>query len=265
MSELMKVSCLQMKMELGNPSENFLHAKQMIRRAVKEHPDVLVLPETWNTGFFPKTGLAELSSHDLAEVKEHIGGLAMEYGVNIVAGSVSNLRGGKIFNTAAVFDRKGACIAEYDKTHLFTPMGEDGFYTRGDHLCVFSLDGIKCGVIICYDLRFPELTRRLSLDGIEMLFVVSQWPRERIAHLRCLTAARAIENQIFVVNCNSCSAADSTVYGGTSAVIDPLGRTLALAEETEEILSAECDMNLAEKIRDSIPVFRDRHPGLYET
>ena len=262
MSALMKVSCLQMHMELGNPSENFLHAKQMIRRAVKEHPDVLVLPETWNTGFFPKTGLAELSSHDLAEVKEHIGGLAMEYGVNIVAGSVSNLRGGKIFNTAAVFDRKGACIAEYDKTHLFTPMGEDGFYTRGDHLCVFSLDGIKCGVIICYDLRFPELTRRLSLDGIEMLFVVSQWPRERIAHLRCLTAARAIENQIFVVNCNSCSAADSTVYGGTSAVIDPLGRTLALAEETEEILSAECDMNLAEEVRGSMPVFRDRHPGL---
>ena len=261
----MKVSCLQMHMELGNPSENFLHAKQMIRRAVKEHPDVLVLPETWNTGFFPKTGLAELSSHDLAEVKEHIGGLAMEYGVNIVAGSVSNLRGGKIFNTAAVFDRKGACIAEYDKMHLFTPMGEDGFYTRGDHLCVFSLDGIKCGVIICYDLRFPELTRRLSLDGIEMLFVVSQWPEERIAHLRCLTAARAIENQIFVVNCNSCSSADGTVYGGKSAVIDPLGRTLALAGETEEILSAECDMNLAEKIRDSIPVFRDRHPGLYET
>ena len=117
-------------------------------------------------------------------------------------------------------------------------------------------------MIICYDLRFPELTRRLSLDGIEMLFVVSQWPEERIAHLRCLTAARAIENQIFVVDCNSCSSADSTVYGGTSAVIDPLGRTLALAEETEEILSAECDMNLAEEVRGSMPVFRDRHPGL---
>ena len=93
----------------------------------------------------------------------------MEYGVNIVAGSVSNLRGGKIFNTAAVFDRKGACIAEYDKMHLFTPMGEDGFYARGDHICVFALDGIRCGVIICYDLRFPELTRRLSLDGIPFL------------------------------------------------------------------------------------------------
>ena len=261
----MKISCLQMKMELGNPSENLLHAKQLICRSVKENPDVLVLPETWNTGFFPKTGLAELSSHNLAEVKEHIGGLAMKYNVNIVAGSVSNLRDGKIFNTAAVFDRKGACIAEYDKTHLFTPMGEDGFYTRGDHLCVFSLDGIKCGVIICYDLRFPELTRRLSLDGIEMLFVVSQWPEERIAHLRCLTAARAIENQIFVVNCNSCSSADGTVFGGTSAVIDPLGRTLALAGKKEEILSAACHMNLTKKLRDSIPVFRDRHPGLYET
>lgn len=259
----MKISCLQMKMELGNPSENLLHAKQLICHGVKEHPDVLVLPETWNTGFFPKAGLAEMSSHNLAEVKKHIGGLAMEYGVNIVAGSVSNLRGGRIFNTASVFDRKGACIAEYDKIHLFTPMGEDRYYTRGNHICRFMLEGIKCGVIICYDLRFPELTRRLSLDGIEMLFVVSQWPRERIAHLRCLTAARAIENQIFVVNCNSCSEADGTVFGGTSAVIDPMGRTLALAEEKEEILSAECHMNLTEKIRGSIPVFRDRHPELY--
>lgn len=260
----MKVSCLQMNMELGKPKENFAHAKQLVCDAVKEKSDVLVLPETWNTGFFPKDNLSVISCKDGAEVKEQIGGLAREYGVNIVAGSVSNVRANRVYNTAFVFDRKGECVAEYDKTHLFTPMGEDRYYTAGDRLCRFTLDGAKCGMIICYDLRFPEFIRTLALSGLDMLFVVSQWPKARTFHLRTLTASRAIENQMFVVCCNSCGRADDTVFGGNSAIINPLGETLSLAGETEEIISAECDMNVLAEIRGSIPVFRDRRQELYK-
>lgn len=259
----MKVSCLQMNMKLEDVEDNFAHAEQLIHTAIKEKPDVLVLPETWNTGFFPKENLAGLSCRDGYEVKRRIGGLAKQYGVNIVAGSVSNVRGGKVYNTAMVFDRGGMCIAEYDKTHLFTPMGEDKHYTCGDHLCSFTLDGVKCGLIICYDVRFPELTRALALQGADMLFVVAQWPRERIFHLCTLTTARAIENQMFVICCNACGTAGETVYGGHSAVIDPLGTTISLAGETEEILSAECDLQMLTQIRERIPVFRDRRPELY--
>ena len=259
----MKVTCLQMNMKLGCPKENFSLAEQLIVESVKAQPDVIVLPETWNTGFFPKENLAELSCKDGDEVKSCIGGLAKQYGVNIVAGSVSNVRNGKVFNTAMVFDRDGECIAEYDKTHLFTPMGEDDYYTCGDRLCRFTLDGVKCGVIICYDVRFPELTRNLALQGLDILFVVSQWPKERIFHLRTLTTARAIENQMFVVCCNSCGTAGKTVYGGNSAIIEPFGKTLALAGENEEIITATCDMQILSDIRGSIPVFRDRRPELY--
>ena len=259
----MKVSCLQMNMEFGNPTENFVRAKELISEAMKEKPDVLVLPETWNTGFFPKDTLFELSCKDGAEVKDLIGGLAREYGVNIVAGSVSNVRGDRVYNTAFVFDRKGENIAQYDKTHLFTPMGEDDFYTSGDRLCRFTLDGVNCGIIICYDVRFPELVRTLALQELDLLFVVSQWPNTRTFHLRTLTTARAIENQMFVVCCNSCGRAEETVFGGTSAVIDPLGKTLALAGETEEIILAECNMDMLAEIRGSIPVFRDRRQELY--
>ena len=88
--------------------------------------------------------------------------------------SVANARGGRVYNTACVFDRNGELLCAYDKTHLFTPMGEDDYYTCGDHLCCFTLDGVKCGIIICYDVRFPELTRSLALQGLDMLFVVSQ-------------------------------------------------------------------------------------------
>lgn len=259
----MKISCLQMNMELGEPNRNFAHAKQLILEAVKEKTDVLVLPETWNTGFFPKDNIAEISCNNGAEVKEQIGGLAREYGVNIVAGSVSNKRENRVYNTAFVFNRKGECVAEYDKTHLFTPLGEDKYYTAGDRLCCFELEGVKCGIIICYDLRFPELVRTLALSKIDMLFVVSQWPTARTFHLRTLTLARAIENQMFVVCCNSCGRALDTVFGGNSAIINPLGETLAFAGEREEIISAECDINILNEIRANMPVFRDRRQELY--
>ena len=259
----MKITLLQMDMKLGNPSENFIIAEKMIYKAMKDKPDVLVLPETWNTGFFPQNNLYELCCLDGEPVKQQIGNLAKKYSVNIVAGSVSNIKDSKVYNTSFVFNREGKCIAEYDKTHLFTPMGEDNFYTSGDHICYFELDGIKCGVIICYDLRFPELTRKLAIEGIEVLFVVSQWPKVRIKHLRILTTARAIENQIFIACSNSCGCANETVYGGFSAIVDPFGETLALAGETEEIISAECDMKILSQIRKSIPVFKDRHPELY--
>ena len=259
----MKVTCLQMNMKLGCPKENFPLAEKLIVESVKAQPDVIVLPEAWNTGFFPKENLAELSCKDGDEVKSHIGTLAKQYGVNIVAGSVSNVRDGKVFNTAMVFDRDGECIAEYDKTHLFTPMGEDDYYTCGNHLCRFELDGVKCGIIICYDVRFPELTRNLALQGLDILFVVSQWPKERIFHLRTLTTARAIENQMFVACCNSCGTADKTVYGGNSAIIDPWGQTVVAAGEYEEILTGDCDLNTLTYIRNTIPVFQDRKPNLY--
>jgi len=259
----MKVCCLQMEVKLGCSDDNLFHAEELITESVKEQPDVIVLPETWNTGFFPKQNLTELCCMNGDIVKHHIGELAKKYKVNIVAGSVSNLRDGGVYNTAFIFDRKGTCIAEYDKVHLFTPMGEDDYYTGGDHLCIFTLDGVKCGIIICYDVRFPELTRSLALHGIEILFVVSQWPRERITHLRTLTTARAIENQIFVVCCNSCGTAGKTVFGGNSAIIEPLGKILVVAGADEEIISATCDMRILSDIRANIPVFRDRRPELY--
>lgn len=259
----MKVTCLQMNMRLGCTDENFAHARKMIQDAMAEKTDVLVLPETWNTGFFPKENLSGLCDRDGIRVKEEIGALAAEYRVNIVAGSVSNIREGKVYNTAMVFDRSGNCIASYDKTHLFTPMGESDFYVSGDHLCRFKLDGVQCGIIICYDVRFPELTRSLAVQGLDMLFVVSQWPKARTFHLRTLTTARAIENQMFVVCCNSCGIAGETVYGGNSAIIDPWGQTLVLAGETERILEADCDLRILADIRSSIPVFQDRRPKLY--
>lgn len=260
----MKISCVQMNMRLAEPDENFKHAAALIEKAAGEGADVAVLPETWNTGFFPRENLDSFCDTDGERTKKEIGSLAKKLGIYIVAGSVSNKKGGKVYNTSYVFSRDGECIAQYDKTHLFTPMQEHHFYEKGSHLTRFEIEGKKCGIIICYDIRFPELTRSLTIDGLDILFVVSQWPAVRTAHLLALTKARAIENQMFVVCCNSCGTAGATVYGGNSSIHDPWGVLLSQAGEAEEIISAECDTSILGEIRSSINVFNDRRVELYK-
>lgn len=260
-AKAMRVSCVQLDMKLGDVKANFSHAEAMIREAVnRDHPDTVVLPETWNTGFFPQE-LAPCADDDGKATKALCSALAKELHINIVAGSVANRRADGYYNTAYVFDRSGNLVAEYDKTHLFTPSGEHNFFRMGSRTCRFTLEGIPCGLIICYDIRFPELIRSLTVQGVDLLFVVSQWPAKRAMHLDTLARARAIENQTFLALCNS--AAADTACAGHSAIIDPWGEYLAKAGETEEIISADLDFSVIQGIRESINVFRDRRPDLY--
>lgn len=262
----MIISCVQMNMLAGRPNENFARAKELLTQtASSAHPDVLVLPETWNTGFAPGKLDPALADEDGARTKEVFSALAKELGINIVAGSVANRRQGKLYNTAYVFDRAGQCITAYDKTHLFSPMGEDAAFEKGGALMRFTLDSATCAVIVCYDLRFPELIRTLALPGLDILFVVSQWPQSRLSHLSILSRARAIENQMFVALCNSCSDAFGTRFGGCSAIIDPWGELLAQAEGEETAIFAQVDLQTLAHLRATIPVFRDRRPELYNT
>ena len=259
----MKISCIQMDMRLGEVDYNFSHAEALVREAVeRETPDTVVLPEMWNTGYFP-ADLAACADQDGKRTKALFSVLAKELEVNIVCGSVANRKADGFFNTAYVFSRSGEVLAEYSKTHLFTYAKEHEHFQAGDHLCRFALDGRQCGLIICYDLRFPELARTLALDGADLLFVVAQWPDKRALHLQTLTRARAIENQMFLALCNSVGTAGEVRCGGGSAVFDPWGEILVQAGEGEETVTGTADFSVIEGIRGSINVFRDRRPELY--
>ena len=261
----MRISCIQMDMRLGDEAYNFAHAEELIRAAAeREKADTVVLPEMWNTGYFP-ADLAAHADHEGERTKRVFSALAKELHINIVCGSVANQRADGFYNTAYVFDRAGACIAEYDKIHLFTFAKEHEHFRGGSHTCRFALDGVSCGLIICYDLRFPELTRTLTVQGVDLLFVVAQWPDKRVMHLSTLTRARAIENQMFLALCNSVGTAGDVRCGGHSAILDPWGEYLAQAGDQEETISGEADFSVAAGIRDSINVFRDRRPELYRT
>jgi predicted amidohydrolase len=259
----MRISCVQMNVNATSPGQNFARAEALVRKAARRGADVIVLPETWNTGFAPGKTDPTAADDDGARTKALFSALSKELGVNIVAGSVTNRKRGGVYNTAYVFDRAGSCIAEYDKTHLFSPAGEAETYRAGDALSRFTLDGVRCGVMICYDLRFPELARALALPGLDALFIPAEWPEARIFQMRTLLRARAVENQIFAALCNGCGEAFGVRCGGCSAIVGPLGETLAAVRGRETIVTADADIGRLQRLREELPVWKDRRPELY--
>jgi omega-amidase len=145
-------------------------------------------------------------------------------GSMVVAG-----RAGRRTNMSPVFAR-GRFVHHYEKIHVFRPAGDHRYFERGRHIRTFTVcsatGNVKGGIVLCFDLRFPELIRAMALDGMQVLFVPSRWPVERDRAWRTLLRARAIENQIFVVGCNAPDA-----EGGHSYVFDPSGELLLSTEE----------------------------------
>ena len=259
----MVLSCVQMNVLAGQPERNFARVEALVRKAARKKPDVIVLPETWNTGFAPASINPALADGNGAQTKSLFSGLAKELSINIVAGSVVTSKSGRLYNTAYIFSRAGECIAEYDKTHLFSPAGEAETFAPGDAIVRFTLDGIPCGIIICYDIRFPELVRSLALAGMDILFVVAEWPKTRVKQLDLMLRARAIENQCYAALCNGCGTAAGVRFGGGSAIVGPLGETLASAGGGERIIRAKLELGQLNPMRTALPVLQDRRPELY--
>jgi predicted amidohydrolase len=254
-----------MNIEAGSPDANFakMEAKLLEAAALDPKPDLIVLPEMWNTGY-ALTEISKLADPDGARTKKLVSEFCRSHGVNVLAGSIAQLRGDQVTNTIHVFDRTGAEISEYSKIHLFQLMNEHLHLQAGEAAGVFQLEGSPAAAMICYDIRFPELARKLALGGAKILFVPAEWPHPRLHHWRTLLQARAIENQMFVVSCNAVGESGGSSFFGHSMVIDPWGEVLAEAEEKETILTADIDLSLVDEVRGRIPVFADRRPSLYE-
>jgi len=160
-----------------------------------------VLPEMWSTGFAYKTlgELAQQTEAVVAELKE----LSARHGLVIIGSQPEPAGDGRVYNTAHLIDN-GNVVASYRKLHLFSLLGEDRAFKGGDGWCLADTSLGKIGIIICYDLRFPELSRRLALEGARVICVPAQWPKPRQEHWRTLLRARAIENQLYMVAANTC-------------------------------------------------------------
>ena len=181
-----------------------------------------------------------------------------------VAGSLPEQKGGQIFNTLYFIDRDGEIRARYRKLHLFPLTGEDLHYARGDEMVTADTSLGRVGIMICYDLRFPELARRLFLDGARLFVLSAQWPLARVAHWQALIRARAIENQAWFVCSNRAGTdPDGLVFPGSSMIVDPNGSVLVMGDDKPGIIMADIDMDLVDLVRQTIPVGQDRRGDIY--
>lgn len=262
----MKYAVYQMDIIAGDPQANRDQVCRWFADVVAvSQPDVVVLPEMWTTAYT----LPELE-HYADEMCEptlrFLQSLATTYHVHIIGGSVANQKSTGFYNTALVVHRDGECVYAYDKIHLVPMLDEPAYLTGGQEKAeVFMIDEVKMGVVICYDLRFPELIRGLALSGVQVLHVVAEWPEARRYHWRSLIIARAIENQMYVVACNRVGAYNGQSFAGDSLIVDPWGDVVQEAGLShEETLTASINVDQIPDIRRRVPVFSSRVPTLYD-
>lgn len=250
---------IQFNITMGEVDANLDHVLTALRRVRQRDARLAVLPEMWSTGYAYKqlAKLAEETPRVLASLQKSSAELDM-----VVVGSLPEKKNGAIYNTAYVID-KGEVLASYRKMHLFSMMGEDRFLGAGDASLVVATSVGRIGVAICYDLRFPELFRKLALEGAEIVCIPAEWPKPRQDHWRTLLRARAIENQLFVAAANCCGIQGKLDFFGMSLLISPRGEILAEGGETETELSAIFDFEEMSTYRFQIPCFKDRRPEVY--
>jgi len=259
MPRLVKAASVQFNIKLAEIDENRQHVHSALARLADDGVELVVLPEMWGTGFAYKE-LNELATRT-GDLVEELGALSAQYGM-VIVGSLPEPHENKVYNTAYVLDR-GKMRGKYRKIHLFSLMQEDRSFDSGCSPLLVDTSVGKLGVFICYDLRFPELARRLAVEGAEILVVPGEWPKPRQEHWRTLLRARAIENQLFLVSANCCGMVGKLDFFGMSMIIDPKGEVLAEAGYEPLNITATLDFALMEEWRSQIPCFTDRKPECY--
>lgn len=259
MSRSIKAAAVQFTITLGEIGPNLQQVRQSLQSLAADGVQLVVLPEMWATGFAYKelNSLAERTGELVAE----LAALSARYGM-VIVGSLPEPHESKVYNTAYIIDG-GDIKATYRKIHLFSLMQEDRSFDSGNSWVLAETSVGTLGVFICYDLRFPELARRLAVEGAEILVVPGEWPKPRQEHWRTLLRARAIENQLFVIAANCCGLVGKLDFFGMSMIIDPKGEPLAEAGYEPEAITATLDFAAMTAWRQQIPCFNDRKPECY--
>lgn len=265
-----RVLGIQITPEIGNKEANLKKAKYYLQENSWFKPDLVILPEVFNTGVGKGQLLQELAEPvPGSETSELMSGLALKYKTNIIAGSImEKCSDEKYYNTSAVFGRSGEILGKYQKIHMFSYYGsnEGEFVTAGTSSTVIETDIGKIGLSVCYDLRFPELYRALTYAGAEIIVCPAAWPYPRLEHWMALNKARAIENQVYFISLNQVGkAGNARVNLGHSMIINPWGDIVASAGGEEGVMMAEIDLDMVRKLREEFPVLNDRNLNAYET
>ncbi|MCB9833979.1 MAG: carbon-nitrogen family hydrolase [Planctomycetes bacterium] len=254
----MKVIGLQFDVAWEDPETNFARVRDLARRAAEQQPDLLVLPEMFNSGFTMRA--AEMAAHAEAS-RDFLRGLAGELGCAVMGGLAE--AGDRLpANAAWTFAPDGRVLSHFRKIHPFSLAGEQDHYEAGGALAPFEWAGVRVCPFICYDLRFPE-PFRIAAPETDLFVVIAHWPERRSLAWKTLLRARAIENQAFVLGVNRVGVVDGQIHSGDSALIDPMGEIVTVLSHEPGLVTGTVAAATVSSCRERFSFLSDRRPSLY--
>lgn len=258
----MRIAAVQLSCTPGDIRGNMQTLAAYARQGADQGCRLLLFPEISDIGY-DLSHIARRGRTAWPEVRDTLLRLAQATGVILVCGvCIADTTG--LANGLVAFGTDGRILATYRKSHLLQAPGADEsrVFTAGNELVCLDVDGIRFGLSICYDLRFPELFRAQMQAGCSVLLLSSAWPKARRDIWRTLTAARAVENQCWLLGANQCGKQGAFPFGGHSVFVGPAGETTALGEE-EGLLTGDIIMEQQNAIRSAIPALTHIRTELY--
>lgn len=260
------IAVAQAAFKNGDLSYNHAKMEKMVEQCKEQHPDtrLIVFPELSATGYFLSPEAKELAQYQEGASFEKIRKTAVQYDMWIVYGYIEKDAEGRVYNSIQMIDPAGKLAGNYRKIHL-TPL-EKGVFTPGSDLVTVETELGKIGLMICWDLAFPELARSLAIKGADLIAAPSAWEVPYDAPFVQFAAARAIDNTVYVAACNHIGTSEELSFFGKSGIYAPDGMTISMAGEHEErIITASLDYDWREEIKQTFfTMLADRRPNLYK-
>lgn len=257
---------------VDNKGKNLDNAYKLISEAASNGADMVALCEMFNCPYSGKYFSEYGEKGNNSQTIEMLKAAARENGIYLIGGSIPEVSEDKIYNTSYVVNPEGVIIARHRKTHLFDVNIENGikfmeseYLSPGEDVTVFDTLFGKAGLCICYDIRFPEMIRSLVLKGAQMVFVPAAFNMTTgPAHWETLFKSRALDNQVYMAGISP-AREDNGVYTayGHSIITDPWGLIIGKANEVQEIIYGDIDIDYENKIREELPLLKHRKPGIY--
>lgn len=265
----MRIALVQMAVQTDN-ALNMATAAARVREAAERGADIVLLPEMFNCPY----GIENFAAYAQPDGGENCGVLSESARENkvYVVGSMPESDKGKVYNTAYAFDRAGRLAAKHRKMHLFDidvaggqRFKESDVLSAGDRATVFQTEFGPVGLMICFDIRFPELCRMMALEGAVLVLVPAAFNMTTgPAHWELSFRARALDNQVFMAGCAPARDMDACYHSyGNSIVVSPWGDVVARADERERILYADIDFEQVKAVRKQLPLLSSRRKDVY--
>jgi len=261
----MKILLAQCASVVGDPGKNLQKLEAVFSKAEAE---IVIFPEMFLSGYLPRDNLPALAEPIGGSTVSRLSAMCRKAGRSLITGiplKHASVKG-QITNSVVAIDEKGG-VGRYDKSYLptFGPFEENLYFSPGSTAVVKELSGLRVGVVICYDLFFPELSKLLALQGADLIVCASASPTATVVNFKRMMPARALENATYMAYVNLVGTHLDLVFGGESRLVDPRGEIVVEAKPlAEDFVTGEIDISKLEFARRMRPTLRDSRKEVFE-